>query len=255
MKHKDLKVGMLLCPTEERVNGALELIIKSMDVGSDCRIIAAPEYLFENERPNIYSKDEALKIVDAIKEESKKYEHMLIVPGTITYKDKDNYYNNTAYAISNGKVLLKYAKKREAIMDTARMEVASALYRYHNKKSYFHWQELNIGIEICLDHATNIIESGILKTDRAQNLDVQILIACGMEERKESCALKKDGVFIRSDGKDKSCGYVLNYTGLSFRHIPKNQYELRYICEKKEISNRTEIQDNIYLKVCSLKLE
>lgn len=66
--------------------------------------------------------------------------------------------------------------------------------------STFNCGGLNIGVEICLDHSRKRL-LGYLSEKKIKELDIQIVISCGMSLRKDSAATKQGGILFNCDGE------------------------------------------------------
>lgn len=66
--------------------------------------------------------------------------------------------------------------------------------------STFNCGNLNIGVEICLDHSRKRL-LGYVSDNKISPLDVQIIISCGMQLKKDSAATKEGGVLFNCDGE------------------------------------------------------
>lgn len=66
--------------------------------------------------------------------------------------------------------------------------------------STFNCGGLNIGVEICLDHSRKRL-LGYLSESKIKELDIQIVISCGMQLKKDSAATKQGGILFNCDGE------------------------------------------------------
>ena len=66
--------------------------------------------------------------------------------------------------------------------------------------STFNCGGLNIGIEICLDHKRKRL-LGYLADKKINQLDIQIVISCGMQLSKDSIATREGGILFNCDGE------------------------------------------------------
>ncbi len=73
--------------------------------------------------------------------------------------------------------------------------------------STFKCGNLDIGVEICLDHKRKRLLKYV-SDQRIQRLDIQIVISCGMQLMKDSAATKKGGILFNCDGE-----YVIDNNG------------------------------------------
>lgn len=66
--------------------------------------------------------------------------------------------------------------------------------------STFNCGGLNIGVEICLDHSRKRLFNYLCEK-KIKELDIQIVISCGMSLRKDSAATKQGGILFNCDGE------------------------------------------------------
>jgi hypothetical protein len=66
--------------------------------------------------------------------------------------------------------------------------------------STFNCGGLNIGVEICLDHSRKRL-LGYLSEGKIKELDIQIVVSCGMSLKKDSAATKQGGILFNCDGE------------------------------------------------------
>lgn len=66
--------------------------------------------------------------------------------------------------------------------------------------SYFTCGNLNIGIEICLDHSRKRLK-GYTYEGKIPQLDIQIIPSCGMQLKKDSIATHDGGLLFNCDGE------------------------------------------------------
>lgn len=66
--------------------------------------------------------------------------------------------------------------------------------------STFNCGGLNIGVEICLDHSRKRLLN-YLSEGKIKELDIQIVISCGMMLKKDSAATKQGGILFNCDGE------------------------------------------------------
>ncbi|PYG86924.1 hypothetical protein LY28_02545 [Ruminiclostridium sufflavum DSM 19573] len=67
--------------------------------------------------------------------------------------------------------------------------------------SAFNCGGLNIGIEICLDHKRKRLLGYLSEGSIQQQLDIQIVISCGMQLMKDSAATRQGGILFNCDGE------------------------------------------------------
>lgn len=68
---------------------------------------------------------------------------------------------------------------------------------------------LNIGVEICLDHSRKRL-LGYLSQGRIKELDIQLVISCGMQLKKDSAATRQGGILFNCDGEYVIAGDAQN---------------------------------------------
>ena len=64
----------------------------------------------------------------------------------------------------------------------------------------FTCQNVKIGVEICLDHSRKRLE-GYVYEGLVSPVDIQIVISCGMQLKKDSVATHNDGILFNCDGE------------------------------------------------------
>jgi len=96
---------------------------------------------------------------------------VLVIPGTFIWHANGELYN-TAYVLSNGKIILEYHKRNNG----GDYEIAAKhnlRFRPGSKPGVFSWNDLRMGVEICYD-------AGTLNREGFEDLDVIFLICCGL---------------------------------------------------------------------------
>lgn len=191
-----MKIGMLTCDTSGYIFNPLEMVAKSLDK-DNLDIFLAPEYLFRG-LDNIYRTQDYTKNLFQLQKISKNHKNTLMFPGTILWTD-DKRLNNDAWAFDSGEMVFSYAKKKPAINEMILINKHNLIMNNDEDVLPLNWNNKNIGVEICLDHSF-INDNCLLKYSGVKNLDMQILLSCGIRTSTESLIIKNNGIFMRTDG-------------------------------------------------------
>lgn len=186
-------------------------------------IVLAPEYAYYTEKRMYEDEFNQLvsKFVNHIGDKK-----MLVIPGSamVVYQDEEkakildtlekgsieyeSAYENSLYVQNvipiiksegNGEVDITYYMKKTDFFDS-RMACSSLELPYISgtEKGLFEWDNLKIGVEICLDH-----NESILKKDGGKNLDLHLIISKGMSIKDENTATGFSGYVVCCDGREK----------------------------------------------------
>lgn len=177
--------------------------------GGEVQMFVAPEYYFSGHSitekggtaVTSLSRSEKHSLYDKIEQSSKRYPNMLIVPGSIAYSkargfSKRKYYNVCPIA-ANGRILHKYYKQ------TNDSHQSDSDFKSKDYGATFTYDNLNFGIDICLDHGHKMLKSSL----GGATVDVHILIADGAAPSPMSIAASTDGgamVFCNMAGRGKN---------------------------------------------------
>ena len=112
--HDTLTIGMLHCQTStsHKVDSPLTTILEAVSQHPEVDILLAPEWFFVSEGDDFYTPHEFAFISRRLEESTQGLE-MLLVPGSIARLDDDGNYRNTTLAVSDGKTLLEYSKRKD----------------------------------------------------------------------------------------------------------------------------------------------
>ncbi|MBI4448168.1 hypothetical protein HY643_04250 [Candidatus Woesearchaeota archaeon] len=199
-KPKQLVIGCLemLTQTGEyfgcQQEGLVDTIANSINDHS-LDIFLAPEWLFLPKN-RIYSTQEKEGLTSELAEKTSKT-NSLILPGTFMWEINGKVVNSTPI-ITHGRLIREYTKRFDGGTEDIARQYGFRKVQYGKKYgTAFRWNNLNIGIEICLDHA-----SGCLTINPSINdLDLQIVLSCGMSLcNNQLTKLKTEGYGILCDG-------------------------------------------------------
>ncbi len=195
---KPFKVAFIKSATdpESRKQGyaVMHQTILSAIESSNYDLIIAPEYsYFPNTKPLQTEDNQEIRTEICAATNGKS---SLVLPGTIVWKDQNDDMRNSLYAFSNGIELIEYHKINPCNGEKLYAYSYDLNYSSGISPAVFNWNQLKIGVEICLDY-------GELNKFNFNNLDLRVLIASGSSEgfRKiDLSVLKQDGVALAIDG-------------------------------------------------------
>lgn len=156
-------------------------------------IVLGPEWLFYSGTP--YTREEKEDITLKIIENTSK--EILILPGTFIWTEEDNLYNSVPI-IFNKKIIGEYFKHEEGGEREIANEHECEFKEGEESGKVFNWKGLSIGLEICADHAMHS-----LKDAGAKDLDLQIILGCGMKINEKNTVIKEKGYALCCDGNKK----------------------------------------------------
>lgn len=188
---RDLKAGIVCVQTDIfgcNFKRKLEHIISSVN-NENLDLIVAPEWYFYPGKP--YNRKEKDNIVNELAREC--CNSSLILPGTFIWTEGNKLYNSVPI-IANGKYHFDYHKKSDGGTSNIAADHGKEMQAGNDDKFIFSkWMGLEIGMEICSDH-------GLLYNSGIENLDMQILIACGMPLIDFYCQVKRYRYALCCDG-------------------------------------------------------
>ncbi|MFA5887393.1 MAG: hypothetical protein WC852_01645 [Candidatus Nanoarchaeia archaeon] len=167
----------------------LEIILNAAETYNP-DILLAPEFFFYNGgKP--YSRKEKKEIEKEIAGTAGK-EGRLIIPGTIIWEGFWGIYNTAP--IIDGTNISEYHKATDG--GTSQIAIRDRLRIKYGKESgrLFKWRNLDLGIEICSDHA----EGSIRKLRR--KADIHIIAGCGMRVHDNKAIARERGYLLLCDG-------------------------------------------------------
>jgi len=179
-----------------------DLIIESVNK-HNLDILMAPEWYYLK-LPH-FTKEEKEQTLEKIIKNTPK--ETLIIPGTFIWiykkikkiltKDQLNFHN-TAIIIYNGQIqeYHKYGNAGElGIEGESKNKKQNFKFTEGLEKGkIFSWKNLDLGLEICIEH-----ELGGLKSKK-RNLDLQLVVACGISLYPIHTTIKNKGHIIICDG-------------------------------------------------------
>ena len=213
-----IKVAMLRARTgyEYRLNGAYGTCLgytgdaaeEIIDAANQHKpdILMAPEFfLYAGSAATEEGKDRALaKIASGIQNKS-----MLVIPGTILWQKKGRLYN-TAPIITAGIPAGAYHKATNGwtsrIAENHRLTAALG----RSRGRLFRWNGLDVGLEICLDHARGMLRA------REAKADLHLIVSCDMGLYPEQIIAREGGYALLCDGFDHSYAAGFNGEGQDF---------------------------------------
>ena len=158
------------------------------------------------------SGDSALKAITAGSD-------ILLIPGSIARLNEQGTTENTLLAVSDGETLIEYSKRYDG-GDTIYANEKKLLWSKGIEEGYFPWRDYSVGVEICADH-------GSLKDrDKCTDLDLQIVISCGMTLSWNSLAIHEGGLAFLCDGaepKQVLQPYPLVMSSLNKESVPDEE--------------------------------
>lgn len=214
-------------------------------------ICTAPEFYFKDRKGVPYSSSDMIELMEYMKAKMPARDDVMIFPGTIWWWTSTNKnpldftttkpaIHNTLPVLLNKKYIHTWQKENlsqidglwddcqqwdrdnkaiKAILDKTQVPVFE-----HNADGV----TISIGLEICLDHAL-----GVLKAKAPKDLDLHILIACGMPADGGKIAAKDGGVFIRCDGSIGKTNYL---SGINYNQRSGAKWELTKPAKGDQIS-------------------
>ena len=252
----------------QAVRQARNQVALMADDNNTLKIFIAPEFFFRPENKELaYSKEEYLAIKDVLLKtftgsNQHNYDNWLIICGTIVWKKSiknvkkkrvDTVYANTCIYIrgnwNNGKVVHGAIEKSRAspidglptgrhggnfaVSDDTKLASSEAfkglIDREYWKKHSFRARGIDIGLEICLEHAMFKSKSvpakdkiyglgyGVLKRlinevkqPQRRHIKLQCITAGGMEIEPTSVVVDNNGYVLRSDGLNTASRPIVN---------------------------------------------
>jgi hypothetical protein len=198
------------------------------DDDSTLKIFIAPEFYFRPNNDELaynYPEYKAIKKIlrDTILEDSR-FDHWLVIPGTIIWIWENKYrsadkrpivgddtkvYMNTTLPIKKG-LAKRVIEKAEASGHDGipsggeKQNSTKALNTYYKSaekiaKHYFEVGGLNIGLEICLEHGLQILKKSLGVPGPAY-IDLQLLTAGGIDMGRNAIVARPGGFILRNDG-------------------------------------------------------
>jgi hypothetical protein len=183
-------------------------------------VFSAPEFFFKDAGGKPYPRDAFFNGLEYLKTKLMSLgTNLIVLPGTIwwwesaTKNPKDQServtVHNTLPIFSNKKYIHTWQK--ENLSDIDGLNETSEKWDRDNKAvaavlddsqvPVFEYTvegtKLKVGVEVCLDHDASL---AVLKKKGGSNIDLHILIACGMDPNVTSIAARSGGVFLRCDG-------------------------------------------------------
>lgn len=208
-----LDIGMVRCQTDAEIRrlNRLGTLCNLIDCYPKLDILLAPEWYFIPVEGGMHSAD-SFQTLKKILEITTSGKEMLLIPGTIAWLERENnnnvsaskrkwssskskeFYRNTALVISNGKTILSYSKRTEG-GDYNFARRYGVEWQPGEESGGFYWRKLKCGLEICADHGENC-----LRRDGFNDLDLQIVVACGASLDENSLAVRNGGQVLLCDG-------------------------------------------------------
>lgn len=202
---QDLRIGCLeadtVCTAGKyfgfRQENLVDLMIRLINE-YNVDLFLAPEWVFLPGN-RIYRREEKERIVEDIARRTSQ-RRTLVFPGTFMWEDRKKVRNSTP-VISEGRVIKEYCKHLDGgTRDIAEHYNLEARLGKERGTS-FKWNGLDVGLEICADH-------GELKINgKIPELDLQVVLACGMSLYEWNLKLKEGGHAVLCDGS-KPCSKV-----------------------------------------------
>jgi hypothetical protein len=155
------------------VPNALETLRRAWANGDD--VTMGPEWLLVPHGKLAWSeaeKDALVQRIAALTDGSDR----LLTPGTIPWHDDEGRYHNTAYAISDGRVLLALDKRGDGD-DVDIAQSAGLTFASDASASTFAWRGLRVGLEICRDHGDARMRFELLGQ---KPLDLHLVVSSGV---------------------------------------------------------------------------
>jgi hypothetical protein len=204
-------------------------------------VLVLPEYTFFPNEP--LSEKEMDKHYKQMSEITVGHD-TLVLPGTCVWieKDPDNplakhYLHNTLPIFHNGEYIYTYDK----MVSGGEIEIASYFntrLKPGEKVGVIDYKGLKIGFEICADHDLHM-----LRKAGVNNLDLQIVTACGMYLLDEASVVRKGGYRILCDGFRPEV--KVNHNNQGYEYV-----EPTYM---KKISNNTGLFVYYLTEICPVE--
>lgn len=197
---KKLIVGLLKADyTDRNLRAKIKSYVERLDdLGLD--VFVASEFaFFGSETPR--SEPEYNQGVEELAEKTKG-KRALVLAGTGARYDGEGKLRNTLPVICDGKVILEYDKK-EGWTEYDIAKHFGKEFREGMRSGVFKWDapngyrsKLKAGVEICYDH-----HCGTLKKElKERDLDLQFIVATGMDIDNNKLAVRDGGYAILCDG-------------------------------------------------------
>ncbi|WP_322779086.1 hypothetical protein [Frankia sp. Cas4] len=199
--------------------------------GTVLNVFLAPEFYFRSSQGqqsghNHYGHFDVQQaqnsIKDAVRGDSL-FNDWLLVPGTAVYSKKtfDSQGSfkyvifSEAYAVARvsaqvttGNQLFHWTCMKQDFSDVDHLDNdVNAMSTGKTSAQHAHRQiisvgGLEIGIEICLDHRSEVLKTTAVAQQPARNVDIQLLPACGMDAIPTSVAARTGGYVLRCNGNN-----------------------------------------------------
>lgn len=192
-------------------------------------ICTAPEFYFKDRKGVPYSSSVLIELMEYMKTKMPARADVMILPGTIWWWTSTNKnpldftttkptIHNTLPVLLNKKFIHTWQKENLSDIDglwddcqqwDRKNKDVKAILDKTQIPVFEHKVDdtaISIGLEICLDHAY-----GVLKAKAPKDLDIHMLIACGMEADTTKIASKDGGIFLRCDGSIGKTNYISGY--------------------------------------------
>lgn len=172
---------------------ALERIIKTANTYNP-DILVAPEFMFYDGK-RILTEDEKKYIEARIAQEINRKD-MLVIPGSIMWHNPNEggLVKNTSPVITDGKVIAEHMKATDGGCESIARKHELSYAKGPEKGTIFPWKELDIGLEICVDHGHGMLKKG------GKQVDIHIVPASGMSHCYWNDCARDNGYFILCDG-------------------------------------------------------
>lgn len=167
----------------------LEIILKAAETYNPDILLAPEFFLYNGGKP--YSRKEKEKIEKEIAGTAGK-EGRLIIPGTIIWEGFWGVYNTAP--VINGRNISEYHKATDGgTSQIGDRHILRTRFGRENGK-LFGWNSLNLGMEICADHAMGKISK------MRRKADIHIIVGCGAKIRDNKIIARKGGYVLLCDG-------------------------------------------------------
>lgn len=207
------------------------------------KVVLAPEFLFRyrtgfdatpvtmyrvHNSAGLYSWDEFLQGYEYLRGlfSAEAYRDWLFFAGTVLSKEPNFvtgipvYYNTALVFVGNNGPYYTYEKQDISHIDrlthaskawnAARYDVNVWSYMYQHSHPVMELRGVRFGIEVCLDHGQSCLTAYIANTGQG-DVDVHVIVACGMSIVDANVAAKRDGYVARCDGQESSNMCELKY--------------------------------------------
>jgi predicted amidohydrolase len=170
-------------------------------------VVVAPEWFFLP-KDRLHTQAEVRALREALLTATAGRD-VLLVAGTVGYKDARGRYHNTALVIANGALLVGYDKCADGgDADLARRH--RARFARGSETPIVRWRGLDVGIEICRDHGDGLLRFRLLTAPRAR-VDLHVVVSAGVGPRHVAAGL--GGVLVHVDGctlgAEEACSTVV----------------------------------------------